>query len=479
MIGNFVFLGMERRTFALTLTAPALASWAQESMQKTAAEKLLHLWLTSFNSGERTKLVEFRVQYAPDQPDHIEQMMQTRRFTGGFDIRRIESADAAQLKAILKEREGDTHARIEVSVASAEPLRAGKITVQRIETPEDLAPAAMEESELCKALDERAKDMTKRDEFAGSVLIARGDKVLFEKAYGWADRGAKAANTVETRFRIGSMNKMFTAVAALQLVEKGKLQLDAPLGEYLKDYPNENLAAKVHIRHLLSHTGGTGDIFGPEFAKKRRELRTIEDYVRLYGARDLAFEPGSRWAYSNYGFLLLGAVIEKVAGRSYYELVQENVFRPAGMTATDSLPEEAGVAGMSRGYMRGAAGWESNAETLPWRGTPAGGGYSTTRDLFRFARALETGKLLGEKLLREATVGDKPGAGYGFGFQLYEKPMRQYGHGGGAPGMNGDLRVLPESGYVISVLANLDPPAAGRLASFFLARLKVPAKARG
>jgi CubicO group peptidase (beta-lactamase class C family) len=478
MMGEFVFLGMERRTFALTLTAPALAGWAQESMSKTAAEKLLHLWLTAFNSGDRAKLVEFRAQYAADQPDHVEQMFQTRRFTGGFDLRRVESSEATQVKAILKERLGDTHARIELNAVSEEPLRAGKLTVQRIETPEDLAPAAMEEGALCEALDERAKDLAKRDEFAGSVLIARSDKVIFEKAYGWADRETKTSNTIETRFRIGSMNKMFTAVTAMQLVEKGKLQLDAPLGEYLKDYPNSSLAGKVRIRHLLSHTGGTGDIFGPEFAKKRLELRTIEDYVRLYGARELAFEPGSRWAYSNYGFLLLGAVIEKVAGRSYYEVVQENVFRPAGMKASDSLPEEARVAGMSRGYMRGAAGWESNVDTLPWRGTPAGGGYSTTRDLFRFARALETGKLLGEKLLREATVGDKPGAGYGFGFQLYEKPMRQYGHGGGAPGMNGDLRVLPESGYVVSVLANLDPPAAGRLSSFFLARLKLSGKSR-
>ncbi len=468
-----VLLSMNRRKFAITCAGPALMLHAQDGIPQTPAGQLLRIWLAAFNSGDRAQLVEFRAKYAPDQPDHIEQMLQTRRFTGGFELRRIESAADTNLKAIVKERDGDTHARVELNVASAEPLRAGRITVQRIETPADLAPAAMNDRELCQALEQRAQEMTRRDEFAGSVLIARGAEVLFEKAYGLADREAKVENAIDTRFRIGSMNKMFTAAAALQLVEKGKLALDAPLGEYLPDYPNPTVAAKVQIRHLLSHTGGTGDIFGPQFAAKRLELRTIGDYLRLYGARDLAFDPGSKWAYSNYGFLILGAVIEKVSGRDYYGHVKENVFRPAGMTESDSLPEVENVPKRSKGYQRGPAGWKSNADTLPWRGSPAGGGYSTVRDLFRFARALETGKLIGRKLHSEATTPAKPGAGYGFGFQLFENPMRQYGHGGGAPGMNGDLRILPESGYVVAVLANLDPPAAGRLTSFVIARLKV------
>lgn len=465
---------MNRRTFALACTAPVLTLRAQDAIPDSPAGQLLRLWLAAFNSGDRTQLVDFRAKYAPDQPDHTEQMFQTRRFTGGFELRRIESAGASNLKAIVKEREGDTHARLELTVASADPLRAGPILVQRIETPADLAPAAMSEAELCKALDERARDLAARDEFSGSVLLARGSDVLFEKAYGWADREAKIANAVDTRFRIGSMNKMFTSVAALQLIENGKLSLDAPLGDYLRDYPNRNVATKVQIRHLLSHTGGTGDIFGPEFTAKRLELRTLADYLRLYGARELTFEPGSKWAYSNYGFLLLGAVIETVSGRSYYEQVKESVFRPAGMTASDSLPEEVDVPRRSKGYQRGPAGWKPNTDTLPWRGTSAGGGYSTTKDLFLFARALETGKLLSDKLRQEATTPQKPGPGYGYGFQSSARPARHYGHGGGAPGMNGDLRIFPDSGYVVTVLANLDPPSAGRLADFVVARLPFP-----
>ena len=126
------------------------------------------------------------------------------------------------------------------------------------------------------------------------------------------------------------MNKMFTAVAILQLVEAGKVRLTAPLGTYLPDYPNRDVATKVTIHQLLTHTGGTGDIFGPDFDAHRNELRTLADYVKLYGKRGPEFEPGSRWAYSNYGFLLLGAVIEKVTGHSYYDYVQRTSTRPPG-----------------------------------------------------------------------------------------------------------------------------------------------------
>ena len=152
---------------------------------------------------------------------------------------------------------------------------------------------------------------------------------------------------------------MFTAVAILQLVEAGKVKLTAPLGTYLPDYPNRDVATKVTIHQLLTHTGGTGDIFGPDFDAHRNELRTLADYVKLYGKRGLEFEPGSRWAYSNYGFILLGAVIEKVTGHSYYDYVQQHIYAPAGMTRSGSLPEDQAVADRSIGYTKppGTTAW--------------------------------------------------------------------------------------------------------------------------
>ena len=339
----------------------------------------------------------------------------------------------------------------------------------------DLVLHRLTETEALAALSEGAGELVAADEFSGAVLVARGGEVLLEDAWGMADREAGTPNTPETQFRIGSMNKMFTSVATLQLVEDGELALDEPIATYLPDYPNEDLASKVTIRHLLSHTGGTGDFFGPEFDEHRLELRTHSDYVDLLGERGVMFAPGSRWEYSNYGFILLGAVIEAVTGESYYDYVAEHVYEPAGMTSTDSLPEAEDVPDRAVAYGRpfGPDGdWEPVTDTLPYRGTAAGGGYSTVGDLLRFAEALQAGTLLSAELFAEATS-PQGEEFYGFGFDVGTDPSTRWGHGGGAPGMNGDLRVFPELGYVVVVLANLDPPAAQVLADFFTLRMPV------
>jgi D-alanyl-D-alanine carboxypeptidase len=296
--------------------------------------------------------------------------------------------------------------------------------------------------------------------------------VLLNDAWGRADRKSGTANTPATRFRIGSMNKMFTAVATLQLVEAHKLALDDPIGKYLPGYPNKEVAAKVTVRHLLTHTGGTGDIFGPEFDQHRRRLREHRDYLQLYGRRGLTQEPGSRFEYSNYGFVLLGVLIEQVTGGSYDDYVRDHAFRRADMRSTGALPESVDVPDRAVGYLRASSGsdWVPNTDTLPWRGTAAGGGYSTVGDLLRFAQALDSGTLISEATLAEATRPHHQQYGYGFDVQGQGR-LRSYGHGGGAPGMNGELRVFPELGYVVVSLSNLDPPAASELVEFFTLRM--------
>jgi D-alanyl-D-alanine carboxypeptidase len=349
--------------------------------------------------------------------------------------------------------------------------------VELVDTPEpssalELVLGRLSEEEALAALSSRADRLARVGEFAGAVLVARDGKVLLEDAWGRADRKAGTSNTLETRFRIGSMNKMFTAVATLQLVEAGTLALDDPIGKHLPDYPNEELASKVTVRHLLTHTGGTGDIFGPEYELYRLTLREHSDYLKRFGSRGLTFQPGERHEYSNYGFVLLGALIEAVSGESYYEYVRDNVFRPAGMTSTDSLPESEDVPNRAVGYTRPYPGarQEPNTGWLPWRGTAAGGGYSTVGDLLRFAEALRSGELVSEEMLAEATRPQAEQYGYGFSVQG-EAPLTSYGHGGGAPGMNGELRVFPELGYVVVGLSNLDPPVASGLVEYFALRM--------
>jgi D-alanyl-D-alanine carboxypeptidase len=334
------------------------------------------------------------------------------------------------------------------------------------------------EAETLRALSVRADKLAHEDEFSGAILVARDGRVLVSHAYGLADRERQIPNTVRTRFRIGSMNKMFTAVAILQLVESGKLRLAARLGTYLPDYPNREVATKVTIHQLLTHTGGTGDISWAEFQAHRNELRTFADYVKRYGKRGLEFEPGSRWAYSSYGYVLLGLVIEKVTGRSYYDYVQAHVYAPAGMSRSGSLPEQQAVPGRSIGYTKpaGSTAWIPNTETLPYRGNSAGGGYSTVEDLARFAQALLSHKLLSLKFTKlviagSVETGSRVRYAYGFEDARDARGIGWVGKAGVAPGMNGDLRIYPKPGYVVAVLANIDPPAALRISEYLDARL--------
>jgi len=250
----------------------------------------------------------------------------------------------------------------------------------------------------------------------------------------------------------------------------GGLAVELPISSRIN--PNANVASKAKVRHLLSHTGGTGDIFGPKFAAHRLELKTLQDYVKLYGERDLKFDPGTKWEYSNYGFLLLGVLIEKVSGKSYYDFVAENIYQVAGMTNSGSEPERVEVANRSKGYLRDQFEMVSNEPTLPWRGTSAGGGYTTAADLMKFAGALMSNKLLKAETLAEATRPQFTTGAYGFGFQIGRPDeARTYGHGGGAPGMNAILRVYPESGQSVIVLCNLDSPSASRMGDWLHARM--------
>ena len=451
------------------------ACLAQTEFPNTPAANQAKAWLDAFNAGDVDKYKEFvRNNFSANLQQRADRDTQFREMTGGFEVKKIEESTPTKLVALLQERLSDQIARMTLEVEAAAPHTITRLSLNAIPRPADLALPQLGESELITALRKKLDEDVAAGRFAGAALVARNGKTVFAQAYGQADREKKTPNTLKTRFRLGSMNKMFTAVATLQLVQSGKLDLKAPFGKYLTDYPNKDVASKVTIEQLLTHTGGTGDIFGPDFEKRRLELKTLRDYVNLYGQRALGFEPGSRWQYSNYGFLLLGVLIEKVSGQSYYDYVRDHIFKPAGMTATASEPEDQTVSERSVGYMRGEGGWQPNTNTLPYRGTSAGGGYSTVEDLLRFATALQTHKLLDAKHTEELTTG-KVDAGrgkYAYGFQeSMINGARCFGHGGGAPGMNGMLQICPASGYVIAVLANLDPPAASRVADFITNRL--------
>ena len=455
------------------VAAPAAVA---PSIPDTPAGHALIGWLRAFDSGDRATFFAFLKSTYPSRVKQIDDDMQFRQMTGGFVVREIVTSAPTRLVATLEDKNNEQFATMIVVTESAAPYVIERISLRAIATPAELAPPSMGQCELFAALGSKVEAETSAGRFSGAVLVAKDGQPIFARAYGQADREHNIANTLETRFRMGSMNKMFTAVATLQLVAAGEIDLDAPLGTYLPDYPNKDVATQVTIAELLDHTGGTGDIFGPQFDAHRLELQTLQDYEKLYGSRGPGFTPGSKWDYSNYGFLLLGLVIEKVSGQSYYDYVREHVYAPAGMTSTGSEPENEAVPGRSTGYALDPNGkLVPNTDTLPYRGTSAGGGYSTVGDLLNFANALQQNKLLDARYTEILTTGkvDTPnGSRYAYGFEDQRfNGVRCFGHGGGAPGMNGELEICPASGYIVAVLANTDPPAATRIADFVTARL--------
>jgi D-alanyl-D-alanine carboxypeptidase len=466
---------------AAPIAEPAPATPAEAAkpapVEITAVERF-DAWLAAFNSGDRDAMAALRDSaFVADFPlPPLDAQLGFAEETGGFTVIETEATSPTKHTVLVKEKASDQYGRAVLEIEPAPPHKIRGFNIHAIPTPAKYAPPRLNEADALAVLTAELDKQTAAGEFSGAVAIAKDGKQIFARAYGLADREKKIANTVETRFRIGSMNKMFTAVATLQLVQAGKLKLEDTVGTHLTAYPNQGVATKVTIHHLLSHTGGTGDFFGPEFEKHRLELRTHADYAKLYGARDLEFEPGSKWRYSNYGFLLLGSIIEKVTGKTYYDAVKASVYKRAKMTGTDSPAEGTPKRGRSIGYMRETkkSPWQDNRDTLPFRGTSAGGGDSTVLDLLRFAQALKGHKLLDAahtEMLTSPKKDTPADIAYGYGFSFNQHGgIRCIGHGGGAPGMNGELLIC-DNGYTIAVLANVDPPAAGRIAELVLARL--------
>lgn len=451
---------------SLLLAAVALAA---APASETPVLHVFRLWLEAFNSGDAARLSAFWQKYGKGgAEDRVAGDLRLRQMTEGMAIDKVVKETDTHLVVRMKENRG-AWSESTMDLAAADPPLVAALTGHPIPPPQSSANPAANDRDLAAQVRDHVKALAGPDEFSGAVLIARDGRVVLNEAWGAADTARHIGNTPDTQFCIGSMNKMFTAVAVLQLVEHGKLALDKPIASWWPDYPNKDLAARVTIRELLNHTGGTGDIFTPEYEAHRQQTRTLADYVRLFGNRPVGFEPGTRWEYSNYGFILLGRIVELVTGQSYAAYVREHIFLPAGMLHTDARPESDRGEGRAVGYTHSSGGLAPNTGTLPWSGTSAGGGYSTVHDLLLFAQALQSGKLISAGFLQQATRASALRDDYGMGF--YVLPDGGYGHGGGGPGINAEMHILPRSGYVLVALANRDPRMATNIVDFVTAIL--------
>ena len=307
-------------------------------------------------------------------------------------------------------------------------------------------PSPISQEELVGRLSRSVDSIAKAGRFSGVVVLAKNGVPAFQRAYGMADRERNIANNVETAFNLGSINKVFTQIAILQLRAAGKLDPDSTLARYWPDYPNREVARRVTIRQLMRHTSGIGgDIFDSPPGGTRHDVRSLKDYLALFVNEPPQFEPGTRNAYSNAGYVVLGLLIERLSGQDYYAYVRDHILEPAGMTRTgsffvDSLPLNTAI-----GYTTGrenalpGAPLHPNTQELPGRGSSAGGGYSTAQDLLKFLKAL-----------RENRIPNGLPAGLGIA--------------GGSGGINGVVEGALPGSYDLVVLANLDPPAAERVA---------------
>ena len=306
--------------------------------------------------------------------------------------------------------------------------------------------------------------------FSGEVAVARHGRIVFARGFGFANRAHGRRVILETAFNLASMGKMFTGVAAAQLVQAGKLRFGDRIGKYLPQLPAR--MRSITVAQLLDHTSGLGDFFGdPGYERLRPTLTTLGAYLPLVTRERLQFKPGTRWSYSNSGFLLAGLVIEKVSGDRYDEFLARHVWRPAGMAHTGCYRRSHLPAFVAIGYTDGGA---PNTSGLAPVGTSAGGCYSSARDLLAFAHALESGRLLSRALTKAISTSkvSAPGGGYGFGFGT-----RRGGtiwHNGGAPGAAGELDINPKLGIVAVTLGNVSPPHVFPVADATLNALGMP-----
>ena len=439
-----LLVGLSSQSLAQTGTEPARNEAAPVA---SPASTLFREWIDAFNAGDKVAIKAFYGKYL-DDPDATPALDRVED-TCGFDVLRVETQATLSMNVLLAERCLPALQRLTIEFAAEGDAKPKTFR---------LRPLAQSRQGAIDSMAQTADRLAARDKFAGSLLVAHGDKLLWSQSWGTLNKTVEVPITPDTPMFLASSGKMFTAVAVLQLVEQGKIELDAPFGRYLTDYPNQDMA-KATIRHLLQHRGGTGDtgILARNEGANRARVKTIDDIIKLNGSRGPLFPPGSKMDYSNYGFLLLGAVVERVSGESYYDYIKRHVFEPAGMTNA-GFPDLDHLQDVAIGYTT-FFGEEpeltSSVDILPWRGMPDGGGVASANDMLKFFRALNAGKLLSPELLSLATTPGDP-SWYGLGFITVRGDYAYWGHGGHASGMSVAAGYYPEDDTIYVCLATRD-----------------------
>jgi hypothetical protein len=303
----------------------------------------VHELIELINSGNRKAAWTYAQRnFSPDflkipKEEHLNFISVTHDLTRGVESHGLQDCTANGVTALLKNKLTGSWLALDVAVEPQAPYRISGIALRPSQPPSFKQPAKkLTDARFVKELKAFMQTLVEADVFSGAVLLAQNGKPIFKQAYGEASKEFHVPNRVDTKFNLGSMNKMFTSVAIAQLVEQGKMSFDDALSSFLPNFPDESSAKKIRIKHLLTHTSGLGNYFTEEFFNaSRARFRTVDDMMKLVKDDSIQFQPGTRWAYSNTGMLVLGKVIEKVTGESYFDYVRKNIYEPAGMINTD------------------------------------------------------------------------------------------------------------------------------------------------
>ena len=443
----------------------------------TPAGKRVKESLGIINAGDRTRIQDFiSTQFTSS---FIELFSKERLFNvyygffekyKGLEFHKARESEPHRFVGVFRCRQTGSAYLFGLTVHVKSPHKILGMTILPLTHPDQ--PESLEsltEKERVEMLESFLNALGKSKVFSGAVLLAKNGRVLFQKAHGLADRQEDVLNKIETRFNLASINKMFTAVAVAQLCEQGKMSYDDPVGKHLdSDWLFPKISNKVQVKHLLSHTSGIGiskgddnSVYLERYISKK--FRRIDDYKIMTDGAFLKTEPGKEYSYSNIGFHLLGAIIEKVSGEEYYDYIQAHIFDVAGMKETGFDELDRLVSNTARGYVKeqkdGKISWRSNETDCNWKGTPAGGAYSTVGGLLKFEQALKKNLLVSKEtkdlLFTPKTELGARSYGYGFTVRQFGEQLK-VGHTGGYTGINNHFSIYLNNGYTVIILCNID-----------------------
>jgi CubicO group peptidase (beta-lactamase class C family) len=301
-------------------------------------------------------------------------------------------------------------------------------------------------------LNEYVQAEFKIKEFNGTVLVMQKGKAIYKKAFGMADREWNVANTENTKYRIGSVTKQFTAACILQLAEQGKLSVDDKLSKFIPDYPKGD---SITVHMLLNHTSGITNYTNlPEFWPKAILPLSTDSMIALFKNKPLDFSPGTKWNYSNSGFFLLGVIVEKASGKSFTEYLLDNIIKKLGLknTLMDNL--DSVLAYRAKGYGKNRDGVWQQAMLISMEGPySAGAMVSTVEDLYQWTKALHNNQVLTAASTQKMLTPYKENYGYGIGIDSL-KTHKRVSHNGGIPGFSSYLSYFPADDICVAVISN-------------------------